>query len=332
MIEHVLSVEQFNKESLELLFQKADEFKEQISDPKQRRNLADKYFGRRLCSLFYEPSTRTRLSFETAAVSLGMGLVSTENAKEFSSAIKGETLEDTIRVLDGYGYGVIVMRHYETGAAKRASEVCKRTSIINAGDGKGEHPTQALLDVYTISRKCGRLDKLNVVIGGDLANGRTARSLAKMMSTYENNRISFVSIPELRIGEDIKEFLREKGTKFEEMSELPPAFEEADVVYWTRLQKERGENLDLLNSKNFIINTESLKLLPEKAIIMHPLPRVDEISVEVDSDPRAVYFEQAENGLYIRMALIDKIFSGNLYELSKPKKSSFFDFFRFKTR
>jgi len=306
-MEHILSVEQYNKVSLESLFQKADEFKEQISDPKQRRDLVDTHLGQRLCSLFYEPSTRTRLSFETAAVSLGMGLVSTENAKEFSSAIKGETLEDTIRVLDGYGYGVIVMRHYETGAAKRASEVCKRTSIINAGDGKGEHPTQALLDVYTISRKCGRLDNLKVVIGGDLANGRTARSLAKMISTYENNKISFVSIPELRIGEDIKEFLREKRTSFEEMSELPQVFKNADVVYWTRLQKEREKNLDLLNSKNFIINRESLELLPKTAIIMHPLPRVDEISVEVDSDSRAVYFEQAENGLYIRMALIDNL-------------------------
>jgi len=128
-----------------------------------------------------------------------------------------------------------------------------------------------------------------------------------MISTYENNKISFVSIPELRIGEDIKEFLREKRTSFEEMSELPQVFKNADVVYWTRLQKEREKNLDLLNSKNFIINRESLELLPKTAIIMHPLPRVDEISVEVDSDSRAVYFEQAENGLYIRMALIDNL-------------------------
>ncbi len=315
MEKHVLSVEQFNKESLDFLFQKADEFKEQIDDPKQRRDLADKYFGRQLCPLFYEPSTRTRLSFEKAALNFGMGVSGTENAKEFSSAIKGETLEDTIKVIGGYNFDVIVMRHHETGAAARAAKV-SNTPIINAGDGKGEHPTQTLLDVYTVSRKCGRLNNLNVVIGGDLANGRTARSLAKMMSTYENNRISFVSIPELRIGEDIKEFLREKGTKFEEMSELPQAFENANVVYWTRLQKERGENLELLNNKSLVINEESLKLLPEKAIIMHPLPRVDEISVEVDSDPRAVYFEQAKNGLYIRMGLIDGIFSGTLFKPS----------------
>jgi aspartate carbamoyltransferase catalytic subunit len=305
-MEHILSVEQFDKKSLESLFKKADEFQKQINNPSQRRDLAGKYLGRQMCSLFYEPSTRTRLSFEKAAVNLGLSVVSTENAREFSSAAKGETLEDTIRVIDSYGFDVIVMRHHETGAAARAAKVSE-TPIINAGDGKGEHPTQALLDVDTIYRKFGRLDNLNVVIGGDLANGRTARSLAQMISKYDNNRINFVSIEELKIGEDIKKKLKENGTQFEETDDLQEAFVGADVVYWTRLQKERLEHPEWLKDKSFVIDKKALNFLPKTAIIMHPLPRVDEISVEVDSDPRAVYFEQAKNGLYIRMALIDEI-------------------------
>jgi aspartate carbamoyltransferase catalytic subunit len=305
-MEHILSVDQFDKKSLEFLFKKADEFQKQINNPSQRRDLAGRYFGRQMCSLFYEPSTRTRLSFEKAAVNLGLSVVSTENAREFSSAAKGETLEDTIRVIDSYGFDLIVMRHHETGAAARAAKVSK-TPIINAGDGKGEHPTQALLDMDTIYRKFRRLDNLNVVIGGDLVNGRTARSLAQMISKYDNNRINFVSISELKIGEDIKERLRKNGTQFEETENLQEAFAGADVVYWTRLQKERLEHPEWLKDKSFVIDKEALNFLPKTAIIMHPLPRVDEISVEVDSDPRAVYFEQAKNGLYIRMALIDEI-------------------------
>lgn len=304
--EHVLSINEFNKDKLDSLFEKADEFRKQVGNVDQRRFLADKYHGRQMCSLFYEPSTRTRISFEKAAINLGMGVVTTENAREFSSAAKGESLEDTIRVINGYGFDLIVMRHHETGAVKRAAKV-SRTPIINAGDGKGEHPTQALLDVYTINRRFKRLDNLNIVMGGDLANGRTVRSLANILSRYENNRISFISTPELSIGEDIKVRLKENNTFFEELSETKEAFKKADVVYWTRLQKERMKKSDINIENNFVIDTDSLKILPETAIIMHPLPRVGEISDEVDSDPRAVYFEQSENGLYIRMALIDNI-------------------------
>lgn len=303
---HVLSVEQFNDVQLQALFTQADEFREQVADPQQRRELAGLYAGHQLCSLFYEPSTRTRLSFEKAGANFGMIPISTENAREFSSAAKGETIEDTIKVLNQYGFDIIVLRHHETGAAGQAASVSE-TPIINAGDGKGEHPTQALLDAYTIFRKFERLDNLRVTIGGDLANGRTARSLAQLLSHYDGNHLSFVSVPELQIGEDIKVKLRESGTTFEETADMYDALRESDVVYWTRLQKERLANPDAIPKGGFTIDALALEVLPKDAMILHPLPRVDEIDTQVDADPRAQYFVQAGNGLYVRMGLINQI-------------------------
>lgn len=306
---HILAVTQYTHSQLDQLFTRADELRN-YSSPEQRKELAELHKGRQLCSLFYEPSTRTRLSFEAAAVKLGMVVVSTENAREFSSAAKGETIEDTIRVLDAYNFDVIVLRHHKTGAAARAAKV-SQTPIINAGDGKGEHPTQALLDAYTIYRQFGRLDNLHIVMGGDLANGRTVRSLAQLLSTYPNNRITFVSMPELQIGQDIKDVLKASKTIFQETTDMSSAFETADIVYWTRLQKERLADPSILPKDGFVLDPEILTHLPAHAIIMHPLPRVDEISPLVDSDPRAKYFEQAGNGLYVRMALLDQIISKN---------------------
>lgn len=304
---HILSINEFDQDSLIKLFKKADEFQRLDHDDSMRQELANKYAGRQLCSLFYEPSTRTRLSFETAAVKLGMGVVSTENAREFSSAAKGETIEDTVRVLDGYHYDAIVLRHHETGAAKRAASVSS-TPIINAGDGKGEHPTQALLDLYTIYREFGRLGNLKVVIGGDLANGRTARSLALALSKFTGNQITFVSIPELQMGADIKQALNQASTTYAETASVSEAVATADVVYWTRLQKERLDKTVVIND-SFTITAEIAEQMPETAIIMHPLPRVDEITTQVDSDKRARYFEQAAGGLYVRMALLDTVLS-----------------------
>lgn len=310
VIMHILATAQYTHTQLNSLFSRADELRS-YTTPTQRKKLAQLHVGRQLCSLFYEPSTRTRLSFEAAALKLGMGVVSTENAREFSSAAKGETIEDTIRVLDEYKFDAIVLRHHETGTAARAAAV-SQTPIINAGDGKGEHPTQALLDAYTIYRKFDRLDNLHIVIGGDLANGRTARSLARLLSSYPNNRITFVSMPELQIGEDIKATLRENNTSFEETTDMPNTFKTADVVYWTRLQKERLTDPSLIPKDGFILEPKAVANLSAHAIIMHPLPRVDEIDTRVDSDPRATYFEQAGNGLYIRMALLDQIISNTL--------------------
>lgn len=234
-----------------------------------------------------------------------MAIVSTENAREHSSSAKGETIEDTFRVLDGYKFDAIVMRHYAAGEVAKAAAVCK-TPIINAGDGSGEHPTQALLDAYTISQKHGRLKGLKIVIGGDLRHGRTIRSLARLLSKYKSNRITFVSVPQLQASGDIKDFLQASGTKFDETNNLKQAFEDADVVYWTRLQTEYLDNPKAVK-QSFTIDEPSIKFLPKRAIIMHPLPRVDEISAEVDNDRRAIYFEQAANGLYIRMALLDMV-------------------------
>ncbi len=303
---HVLSVEEFDHQQLVKLFKRADALRAQVANPKQRLALASLHQGRQLCSLFYEPSTRTRTSFEKAALNFGMGVVSTENAREFSSAAKGETIEDTMGVLNEYGFDIIVMRHHETGAAARAA-AASQTPIINAGDGAGEHPTQSLLDAYTIYQSFGRLDNLKLVMGGDLKHGRTVRSLSQLLGRYEGNHINFVSIPELQIGEDIKMKLKEHGTSFSETAEMYDALRDADVVYWTRLQKERLQNPKAVPKDGFKLGPTALEVMPKQTIIMHPLPRVDEIDPAIDSDKRATYFRQAGNGLYMRMALIDTI-------------------------
>jgi aspartate carbamoyltransferase catalytic subunit len=304
---HILSARQFEQGELACIFDKADDMRQRMSDMQARRELAQRHVGAIAATLFYEPSTRTRLSFESATQRLGVGIISTENAKEFSSAIKGESIEDSTKVLGGYA-DLIIMRHHETGAADRAAAV-STVPIINAGDGKGEHPTQALLDLYTIKNEKDRLNDLHVVIGGDLAHGRTARSLAQMLSIYDGNRISFVSTPELQIGDDIKEHLHQQGVEFNETDDMFAAMHDADVVYWTRLQKERLADRNVESS--FQINQAALQTMPENAIILHPLPRVDEIETSVDADPRAAYFRQAHNGLFVRMALIDELLTSS---------------------
>jgi aspartate carbamoyltransferase catalytic subunit len=310
---HVVTARGFTPDRLQGLFEATDALRAGAHDLDFRRELAGRHVGRQLCSLFYEPSTRTRLSFETAAVKMGMGVVSTENAREFSSAAKGETIEDTVQVLNEYDFDAIVLRHHETGAAARAAAVSE-VPILNAGDGKGEHPTQALLDAYTIYENHRQLDGMKVVLGGDLKHGRTVRSLAQLLSRFRGNHFSFVSVPELQMGEDVKQEVSRAGATFEETDDMAEAFRDADVVYWTRLQKERleGEHTEEELARitgRFTITAASLEHLPEHAIVMHPLPRVDEISTDVDSDPRAVYFRQAGNGLYVRMALLDDVLS-----------------------
>lgn len=302
-MQHVLSARQFEEEQLAEIFARTDEMQWQLVD--HRQELAQRHAGRVVAALFYEPSTRTRISHEAAALRLGAGVVGTENANEFSSAIKGETLEDTIQTIGTYA-DLIVLRHKDIGSADRAAEVSEKP-IINAGDGSGEHPTQALLDVYTILKEKKRLDNLHVVIGGDLKRGRTARSLALLLSLYPDNKISFVSTPDLQIGEDIKSHLTQEGVEHEEVDDVYKAVHGADVVYWTRLQKERPGSA--INT-SFTIDQSVLQAMPADAIIMHPLPRVDEITTSVDTDPRAVYLpQQVKNGMFVRMALIDQLLS-----------------------
>lgn len=302
-LRHVLEAQQFSRELLEEIFRRSDEIR---ANP---HRAGGRLQGRIMAALFYEPSTRTRLSFEAAMLRLGGLTIGTDNARDFSSAAKGETLEDTIRIVSGYA-DVIVLRHHEEGAARRAAEVSE-VPLINAGDGKGQHPTQALLDVYTIKDELGRLDGITVAMVGDLANGRTVRSLAYLLSRYQGVKICFVAPSAVAMGEDIKSHLSEHGVEWCETSDLNEALGVADVVYQTRIQKERFERPAEYEALRglYRIDASTMARLRPGAIVMHPLPRVDEIDPEVDSDPRAAYFRQARNGLHIRMALLDMVLS-----------------------
>jgi aspartate carbamoyltransferase catalytic subunit len=214
-----------------------------------------------------------------------------------------------MRIVSGYA-DVIVLRHSEEGAARRAADVSD-VPVINAGDGKGQHPTQALLDVYTIRDELGRLDGVSVAMVGDLANGRTVRSLAYLLSKFEGVTIWFIAPPEVAMRDDIKAHLDEHGVRWRETEELDAVLPEVDVIYQTRIQKERFEDEAAYQALKGIyrIDCEAMARLRPDAIVMHPLPRVDEIAPEVDRDPRAAYFRQARNGLYIRMALLDMVLS-----------------------
>jgi len=301
-LKHIIEAQQFNRKwSEEELFPLADEM-EKIA----KKGGSDILSGKRMASLFYEPSTRTRASFEMAMDMLGGRVVfSTENARQFSSAAKGETLEDTIRILNGYRPDVIVLRYDEEGGAKRAAEV-SRVPIVNAGDGGGQHPTQALLDIYTIKKELGRIDGISIAMVGDLARGRTVRSLSYLLGKFPDVKIYFVSPEVARMRDDIKDYLKKHNVWFTEENDLRTIAQKVDVIYQTRTQKERGELL-IKYEKNpgfYIVNQEVLDRMKKDAIIMHPLPHTEEIAPEVDLDPRAAYFRQAENGLYIRMALL----------------------------
>lgn len=299
-LHHVIEAQQFDRSTLTGLFDLAARM-----EPLARSGGCAKYPHSIMATLFYEPSTRTRFSFETAMHRLGGRVISTENAAEFSSVSKGETLEDTIRILNGYA-DVIVLRHYEVGSAVRAA-AASRVPVINAGDGAGQHPTQALLDLYTIQREIGRLNGLRIAMVGDLAQGRTVRSLAYLLGKFDDVRMWFVAPPLLRMKEDILQHLRERGVEYEEEDSLEKVLPEVDVVYQTRIQKERfgDRTADYEQCRGlYVINQASLDLMRPDAIIMHPLPRVGEIAPVVDSDPRAAYFRQAQNGLFVRMALL----------------------------
>jgi aspartate carbamoyltransferase catalytic subunit len=300
---HVVSAEQFPRAVLEELFTSADEMA-------QRLLLAGPPLlpGRVMATLFYEPSTRTRLSFESAMLRLGGQVVSTENARDFSSAIKGETLEDTVRIVGGYS-DCIVLRHPEEGAAARAGAV-STVPVINAGDGRGEHPTQALLDLYTIRAELGRLEGLRVVMAGDLANGRTVHSLIRLLSLYRGLRVTLAGPGQLRLPAPMVQALRDSGAEVREAASLLEAVVDADVVYQTRIQAERlSEPLEEAgrDAARFRVTKEVMAALPRGAVVMHPLPRVGEIDPEVDSDPRAAYFRQARNGVPVRMALLARV-------------------------
>jgi len=302
-LHHVIEAQQFDVSTISRLIQITQDMEKVVSG-----GGTSQFRGRIMATLFYEPSTRTRFSFEAAMHRLGGGVVSTENAAEFSSVAKGETLEDTVRILNGYA-DVLVIRHHEVGSAKRAASV-SRIPVINAGDGAGQHPTQALLDLYTIHKEIGSIDGLRIAMVGDLAQGRTVRSLAYLLSKYQDVRIYFVAPPLLKMKEDILGHLREKGIWYTEETDLDKVLPEVNVVYQTRIQKERfgDRTADYEQCRGiYLITSESLRLMKADAIVMHPLPRLDEIAKEVDSDPRAAYFRQAQNGVCVRMALLTMV-------------------------
>lgn len=260
--------------------------------------------GRILATLFYEPSTRTRLSFESAMLRLGGRTLGFAGA-QLSSASKGETVGDTARVVSNYA-DIIAMRHPMEGAPLRAS-MFARVPVINAGDGGHSHPTQTLLDMMTIRRRKGRLDNLTIGFCGDLKFGRTVHSLIKSLARYDNVKFVLISPEELRVPDYIiNEVLEPRGIPYIETRNLEGALPDLDILYMTRVQRERFFNEEdyIRLRDSYILTAEKLNLAPADMAVLHPLPRVNEITLDVDDDPRAAYFEQAQNGVYVRMALI----------------------------
>jgi aspartate carbamoyltransferase catalytic subunit len=294
-LKHVIESQQFTVPLLMELFERSRGMERVVA-----RGGSLDYQNRIMTTLFYAPSTRTRLSFEAAMHRLGGRVLSTEHAGAFSSEIEGEQVEDSIRIIGGYS-DVIVIRHPDEDGARRAAEVSP-VPVINAGDGDGgQHPTQALLDLYTIYRQ-RPLDGLSVAIIGELDQGRTARSLAYLLAKFERVKMFFVSPPQLQMKPDILSYLDEHGVRYELESDINRVIGEVDVVYQTRIRPERVRDADALSL--YAIDSTVVQRLKQDAIILHPLPRTVELDKSVDADPRALYFRQAMNGLYVRMALL----------------------------
>ena len=298
----VLTAAQFSREQIEQLFASADDFASRL-EKGDRIRLLD---GKLLATVFYEPSTRTRLSFEAAMQRLGGGVISVAEAKSASSVVKGETLPDTIRTIANYA-DAIVLRHSELGAAQVAAEASV-VPILNAGDGAGEHPTQALLDLYTIRAEKKMIDGLRIALVGDLKNGRTVHSLARALSNFKVE-FSLVAPAALAMPSEVTDYLRAKDFVVEETNDMARSLQKADVVYMTRVQRERFADVKQYEKlKNFfILNRSVVESAKPGLVVMHPLPRVDEIATEVDAMPNAAYFRQMKNGVYVRMALLAAI-------------------------
>lgn len=299
----IVSVAQFERPDLERLFALADACVP-IAQGVER---SDALRGRVLANLFYEPSTRTRLSFESAFLRLG-GSVESTVGMQFSSMAKGETLEDTIRVIDGYA-DVLVMRHPDEGSAEVAARVAKHP-VINAGDGPGEHPTQALLDLYTVRAECGGVAGVKIALVGDLLYGRTVHSLARLLTRFEGVELIFASPPELAMPEKVTRILDQRGVRWSVAPTLADAVERADVLYVTRLQAERfasaAEAARFIGS--YVVDRALLRSTGrEDVTILHPLPRLHDLSTDVDELPGAAYFRQAHNGVPVRMALFCEV-------------------------
>ncbi len=299
-VQDVLTAEQFSRDELELVLHAARRLAGALCSGSVLQTMR----GKILATLFFEPSTRTRLSFEAAMLRLGGQVVSVAEAKS-TSAAKGESLEDTIRTVEGYA-DLMVLRHPEVGSAHAAAAATHRP-VINAGDGAGQHPTQALLDLYTIAEEKGTVDGLTVGLVGDLKHGRTVHSLCQVLSRYDV-RLLLVSPDELRMPTDIVGDLQEAGGKVEQTDDLQAAVSACDVLYMTRIQRERfPDPSDYERLKGAYVLTEELLARGHELTVMHPLPRVDEIDPGVDKLPGAAYFRQSANGVPVRMALLSLI-------------------------
>ncbi|MBE5854886.1 MAG: aspartate carbamoyltransferase [Lachnospiraceae bacterium] len=294
---HLMSPMDFSVEELDKLFDLANDIE------KNPQKYAKKCEGKKLATLFYEPSTRTRLSFESAMLNLGGNVIGFADGSN-SSAAKGESVSDTIRVISCFA-DIAAMRHPKEGAPMVAASV-SNIPVINAGDGGHQHPTQTLTDLLTIRSLKGRLGNFTIGLCGDLKFGRTVHSLIHALTRYENVHFVFISPEELRVPDYITEMLQEKGIAYEEVIKLEDSIAKLDLLYMTRVQKERFFNEeDYVRLKDFyILNAEKLSHAKEDMLVLHPLPRVNEIAVEVDKDPRAAYFKQVQYGVYVRMALI----------------------------
>jgi len=294
---HLMSPLDFTTEELDQLFDLASDIEK---DPQKYAHACD---GKILATCFYEPSTRTRLSFESAMLRLGGQVLGFSDAAS-SSASKGESVSDTIRVISGYA-DICAMRHPKEGAPMVAAER-SGIPVINAGDGGHQHPTQTLTDLLTIRSLRGRLDNFTIGLCGDLKFGRTVHSLIHALVRYSNIRFIFISPEELKVPDYITDMLKEKNIPYEEVIRLESVMPQLDFLYMTRVQKERFFNEeDYVRLKDFyILNAAKMELAKKEMLVLHPLPRVNEISVEIDDDPRAAYFRQAKYGVYVRMALI----------------------------
>ncbi|MEZ8144617.1 aspartate carbamoyltransferase [Enterovibrio norvegicus FF-33] len=293
---HIISIPELSREELELIVDTAGKLKAE-PNPTLLKNKV-------VASCFFEASTRTRLSFETAVQRLGGTVIGFPDAGNTSSGKKGETLSDSVQVISSY-VDAFVMRHPKEGAARLASEFSKGVPVINGGDGANQHPTQTLLDLFSIFETQGRLDNLSIAMVGDLKYGRTVHSLTQALSKFDNNRFYFIAPDALAMPDYLLEELDETGIPYSLHSSIEDVVPELDILYMTRVQKERFDESEYAHIKAaFILDTPALEHARENLKVLHPLPRVDEITVAVDKTPYAYYFQQAENGVYARQALL----------------------------
>lgn len=299
----IISVDQFDTDRLDYIFERAREMRQMV-ETQGSTDLLKPYV---LTCLFYEPSTRTSSSFIAAMSRLGGRVIPITQGVEYSSVSKGESLADTIRTLEQYS-DAIVMRHNKVGAAQRAADYAS-IPILNAGDGPGEHPTQALLDLFTIQEELGRIDGLKIAMVGDLRYGRTVHSLTKLLLHYKNVSLRFVSPEILRMPLNILNPVIDSGMDVRETHDVAEVIEQVDVLYVTRIQRERFTDLAQYEEvkEHHEIKPDLMAQAKEKMIVMHPLPRVGEIHYSIDNDPRAAYFRQVKNGMFIRMALLASV-------------------------